>query len=85
MNENKIEVIEAIENMCRTTSVLRDLIIEPGYRDMDGKFIPSTERIEWLCFRWHNQDRRFGIYQSIEADSGYGIIIDAMKVISRLG
>lgn len=83
--ENKLEVIDAIQAMCRATSHLCNLVIEVGYRDWNGNFVPSNERLNWLCFHWQDQERKFGRYQSIEADSGFGIILDAMKVISKLG
>lgn len=82
--ESKLEVVRAIEFMCNQTDALQNLRIEVGYRDWDGNFVPSTERLDRLCFHWVDQDRRFGRYQNIEEDSGYRIIIDAMKVIGKL-
>lgn len=82
--ENKLEVISKIQELCNATDALVDLVVEVGYRDWNGEFVPSTERLDLLCLHWIDQDRRFGNYQNIEADSGYGIILDAMKVIRKL-
>lgn len=90
--EDKIAFIKEMETLCRMSRTLEDLVIEVGYREYCGsinardaeRFIPSTERLEWLCLRWGDQDRRFGRYVPIEGDSCYGILCDAMKVITRM-
>lgn len=87
MTENKIEFIKNLESLCRQCRALGDIVIEYGYEDKDG-FVPSDtildDKREMICARWKDQDRRFGVYQSIEGDSNYGILIDAMKAIRKM-
>lgn len=86
MRENKMEFIKELEKLCNKTRALENLVIEPGYFDYrSGEFVPSEEKVNHLCIHWKDQDRQFGRVKSIEGDSCYGILIDAMKVISRLG
>ena len=84
MMENKIEFIKNLQNLINMTSAFDTLVIEVGYRDWNGEFVQSDERLEWICLHWNDQDKRFGRYQSIEADSCYGILIDTMKVLCKL-
>ncbi len=93
--ENKMEFIKELEALVNKTRALDGLVIEIGYReykdvaDVDGivirewKFIPSTERFEWLRLHWKDQDTRFGRLVPIEGDSCWGIMIDFMKVVTK--
>ena len=86
-HENKLEIIQILQDLCNATHALDDLIITPGYLDYTtGEFVPSTEeeKMKHLCFTWKEQLYQFGKICSIEADSGYGIICDAMKIITKI-
>ena len=92
--ENKIEFIKALEDLCRKTSALQDIVIEPGNFDkypinLDStKFIPYKEGDpdpKVICIHWKDQSWKFGYIQGIEADSCYGILLDAMKCIKKMG
>lgn len=88
MKENKTAFIKALEDLCHMSRALEDLVIEYGYVDEHGTFVPSETESdshrEFLCFHWKDQERKFGQLQSIEGDSNFGILIDAMKVIPRM-
>lgn len=92
MKENKLEIINQIRKLCNMTRALEDLVIETGYFDYSkvddigmAPFIPSEkeEEVSALLLRWKDENPPFGYRQSIEGDSGYGIIHDAMKAISK--
>lgn len=94
--ENKMEFIKELETLVNKTRAFDGLVIETGYReykgvaDVDGitigewEFIPSTERLEWLCLHWKDQNVRFGRLVPIDGDSCWGIMIDFMKVAERM-
>ena len=87
MTENKIEFIKSLESLCRQCRALGDIVIEYGYEDKDG-FVPSDtildDKREMICVHWKGQSSKYGVIQSIEGDSNYGILIDAMKVIGKM-
>lgn len=94
MRENKMEFIKALEDLCHKTRALEDLVIETGYINYEEKdkcnryaFVATEneEEVSHLLFRWKDQDRLFGVRQSIEGDSNYGILCDAMKVLEHMG
>ena len=93
MKENKMEFIKAIEDLCHKTRALQDLVIETGYINYGKKdrfdrseFVvtDNADEATHLCFHWKEQSVLFGTRQSIEGDSNYGILCDAMKVIEHL-
>ena len=82
--EDKLAFIQKLQELMNMSRSFDNLVIEVGYRDWNGEFVPSTERFEWICLHWSDQDRGFGRYQSIAGDSCFGILVDAMKVIGRM-
>lgn len=96
--ENRIEFIKEMETFCRKCRALEDLVIERGYvayhfdrPELEQKeFVKTNGEIpvgndECICIRWKDQSPKFGIIQPINGDSCYGILIDAMKHITRIG
>ena len=88
--ENKIKFIHDLEALLRQTRAFENLVVEPGYREFYGtvdgadRFVPSKEKTEWLLLRWEDQDRRFGRFVPIDGDSNWGILIDTMKVLTKM-
>lgn len=81
MYENKMEIIAATESLFNMTSRFNgDLRIEPGvYKD--GKFERVEDNPKHVLIRYKDQDPQFGYIQSIEGDSGLGILYDVFKAV----
>ena len=93
MEENKMEIIYAMKDILDKTRCFNGLIIKTGYLDyskpcgldrMAEMFVESEEKVTHLLFLWAGQNKVYGHVQSIEGDSGYGIMIDIMKALERM-
>lgn len=94
MKENRMQIIKDFEKLLRSTNEFSDVVITYGgmvYENGKQKFVPSDRILseendprEFVFVRWEGAGPWYGVYQSVEADSGSGLIQDIWKAVNKL-
>ena len=91
MAENKKKIVEEMTKILNMTDYGKGIRVKTGYlgRKKDAHriaecFVPDENRLEYLLFTWEGQSDEFGVVQQIECDSGYAVILDMLKAVSRM-
>ncbi len=95
MKENRIEFIKKLTDLIHMSRSFDNLVIEYGYLTYEGEGQRTFHRAdnesdipkgghECLSLKWQGQNDMFARYQSIEADSCWAILIDAVRALDRM-
>lgn len=91
MAENKKKIVEEMTKVLNMTDYGNGIRVKTGYLDPKRNacriaecFVPDENRLEYLLFTWEGQSDEFGAIQQIECDSGYAVILDMLKAVSRM-
>ena len=90
-SEDILAIIKKMEEVANMTEAMENLVITPGYyeysHDYNARWFEPTddaEKITAVNLHWKGQNLQFGNTQSIEGDSGYGVILDIVKAMRRM-